>query len=476
MTRPGRRSLLLLLAGILLLQVTWLITIPPFRGSDEVDHAYRAAAVAGGEWVAGDPAEDGRGWLVTVPRSVVEAAHGQCAKLAYQGRDNCSPVTSLPDGRVLVASSAGAYHPVYYWVVGSAGRPFDGAHALYAMRLASVLLCLLFLGLAAWSFGRLESRWPLAGLTLAASPVLLYSTTIVAPNGLEMCAALALWASLLALADGRSHAREGGLLAVAVSSAVVLGTLRLLGPLFILLIVVTVAALRWRGLREAAQRHVRLTAVACLLVGAAVAGLAWWTFGPWTLDPPSAQPEEGGFKPLHVLLWQMQSVAAFPYRDQLGPILVYPIVMGLVIAIMEVAVRRSPSRDTLVMFAALAVALALPVVLTLATSEGRGNIWQGRYGLPYSVGFILIAGYLSGVGSRFPARLSWKVAGPALVLYGVAVAACLLKVRADELNDNPASVADQSWHAPSPAVLVGIVGLAMLCLALSLAGRSRERA
>jgi hypothetical protein len=113
-------------------------------------------------------------------------------------------------------------------------------------------------------------------------------------------------------------------------------------------------------------------------------------------------------------------------------------------------------------------------VLTLATSAGRGNIWQGRYGLPYGVGFILVAGLLASLGPAARAALSWKVSGPALTLYGVVVAACLLKVRADELDDNPASVADHSWHAPSVVVLVVLVGLAMLCLAGSLSGRSRE--
>ena len=155
----------------MLLQAAWILTVPPFRGIDEFDHAFRAAAVARGEWVAGEAAEDGRGQLVTVPRSLVEAAHGQCVALSYTGPDNCSPVESVSDGNVTVASAAASYHPAFYWVIGTAALPFDGAASLYAMRIATALLSLLFIGLAAWSVAKLPGRWPLAGLVLALTPV-----------------------------------------------------------------------------------------------------------------------------------------------------------------------------------------------------------------------------------------------------------------------------------------------------------------
>ena len=38
------------------------------------------------------------------------------------------------------------------------------------------------------------------------------------------------------------------------------------------------------------------------------------------------------------------------------------------------------------------VTLAFPFVFTLATLDSIGNIWQGRYVLPYGVGFLLLAG------------------------------------------------------------------------------------
>src|SRR5689334_13456598 len=117
-----------LVLGCLLMQFAWVIALPPFRGTDEFDHAYRAAEVAGGEWLSDRPmAEHGRGHLVAVPRSIVTAAHPICASYAYTGVDNCTPVRTLDDGRVLVASAASAYNPLFYWVVGIAAKPFEGA-------------------------------------------------------------------------------------------------------------------------------------------------------------------------------------------------------------------------------------------------------------------------------------------------------------------------------------------------------------
>ena len=79
--------------GTLLMQAAWWLALPPFRGTDEFDHAYRAAAVAGGQWrPSGEIAAHGRGELVTVPRSLVSAAEPVCSSYPYTGHDNCHPV------------------------------------------------------------------------------------------------------------------------------------------------------------------------------------------------------------------------------------------------------------------------------------------------------------------------------------------------------------------------------------------------
>jgi len=185
---------------MLLLQVVWVFAVPPFGGLDEFDHTYRAASVSRGEWVP-DPSSATRGtgaWL-TVPRDIVEAARPECLALDYTGANDC---VGTPRGdSVVVASGAGRYHPAYYALVGGAARPFDGVAALYAMRLTSTLVCWLFFVGAVWATTLwARTRWPVAGLVLSATPVLVYSSSIAAPNGLEMMAGIVLWTSLLGLA------------------------------------------------------------------------------------------------------------------------------------------------------------------------------------------------------------------------------------------------------------------------------------
>lgn len=54
---PGpRRFAFLVFLGALLMQAAWIVAVPPFRGSDEFDHAYRAASVADGAWMPTTPA------------------------------------------------------------------------------------------------------------------------------------------------------------------------------------------------------------------------------------------------------------------------------------------------------------------------------------------------------------------------------------------------------------------------------------
>ena len=270
--RPLRVAMLLFL-GTLLLQSAWVLTLPPFRGTDEFDHAYRAAEVAGGEWKTERmPAQHGRGDLITVPRALVMAAHPICASYEYTGPDNCSPVRDQGDGKVLVGSGAAAYNPAFYWVVGLAGLPFDGYASLYAMRFATALVCALFVALAGWTTALwARTWWPVAGIVVTMTPVMGFSISILSPNGVEMCAALVLWSALLGLTTHQvSEQHRNTLLGVAGGAATTLTTLRSIGPLWVVLVLGTVILLL--GLRQVislVRRASRVTSAAVVVVSAA---------------------------------------------------------------------------------------------------------------------------------------------------------------------------------------------------------------
>ena len=116
-----------LIGGVLLAQIAWLVGVPPFRGMDEWDHAYRAAAVAEGEWVA-EPTEAtrGTGAVLRVPEHIVAAARPECERLPYTKAGDC---VGRPEGEtVLIASGAGRYHPAFYALIGHPAKPFAGSY------------------------------------------------------------------------------------------------------------------------------------------------------------------------------------------------------------------------------------------------------------------------------------------------------------------------------------------------------------
>jgi hypothetical protein len=478
-----RRGVAWFLLGLVTLQAAWILLLPPFAAIDEIDHAVRAAGVAGGEWRLAEVAEDGRGELTTVPASLVDAASAQCANLTYVGPDNCRAVRNAQDGDVVVATAAGTYHPAFYFVVGTAAEPFDGAAALYAMRAVAAALCAFVVGLAAW-LQRRRGPWARAGLVLALTPTLVYTTSLGAPNGLEIAAGILLWVSLLELAD-REPEEARAPFWCAVGAGSLLLVLRMLGPLFLVLIVVCVAALTGRRAWSAVvHRRGRLVAGVGVLVVAAGAAIHWAVIGGQATSgatPPPASasgatgPGDEPWSPLNVVGWALQAVAVFPYRNQPAPTFVYGVLGALVLTFLVGALRAGSGRRarwSLVLVCALTA--AVPLLLTAATYDSLGTIWQGRYGLAIGVGMVLVAGRV------LDHSVSWSVPPVVTVswaaLTGVAVAACLLRVRSIELA-SPAAVNDPLWWNPHPAVLVTVAMVASAAFALSVqaAGRQDDR-
>jgi hypothetical protein len=443
---------------MLLLQAAWILTVPPFRGSDEFDHVYRAAAVAEGQIFVDEWASDGRGLVLDVPRDIVSAAHFQCERLPYTGSANC-PSSAGSSELIRASSGAGAYHPAYYWVIGTLAKPFDGAAALYAMRIVSAALCLLFIGLAAWSATRIRSRWPLAGLVLAASPVLVYSTTIVAPNGLEMAAGLALWTALLAMIR-EPHSRHVRVLAgIAIAAAMVECTLRMLGPLFVALTVLCVVVSNVPVSRQILRERGRLILGGAVPVTLAAAGGAAWVLANGQVNAPPGPRGGGRVDVAQVVVWNLQTIAAFPQRAQAGAPVIYPVILALVGAMVGAAFLRSGRGVRRAIGLATVLTLLLPLALTFASMDGRGVIWQGRYLLPFSVGVVLLSGFALSHGSALRPRL--MVIAPAAVGLTVGISACLLKVRREEL----AAGTEEAWHVPPAILLVALTVLGICTMA-----------
>src|SRR3954451_17041008 len=348
---PGLPGLLIL--GFALLQVAWVFVVPPFRDSDEFDHAYRAAAVARGQWLPGSDAGSRLGGaLVSVPDDLVRAAHDECSRLPYTAAADCSPVTSLGHGLVSVNSGAGRYNPAFYAVIGTVAHPFHGAAALYAMRLTAAALCLAMF-LLALAVTRLwaRTRWPYVALVAACTPVAMFSTAVAAPNGLEIMAGVTTASALIALAL-RPNDIPSWVVATGPAAAAVLLTLRSLGPVWLLLLVLVVllaAPDRRALLRAVARRKDTRIAVGVLAV-VSLASMAWILLvrplAGSSGTPSSLGPSDGLTAGLQSMPgWVLQNIAVFPYRNQLAPLVVYAAAFLLIGWLLVAAARVAELRQ-----------------------------------------------------------------------------------------------------------------------------------
>ena len=459
--------LALVLLGTLLLQAAWILAVPPFRGSDELDHAYRADAVAHGHWAASsDPPKHGRGGVILVRSSIVEAAGRMCSSYGYTGPDNCRPISEAEDGMVRVASGASGYHPVYYFLIGTPALIAEGARALIIMRVVSATLCLLMLGLALHLLTLIpQSFWLTGALVAGLTPVLLYSTAMAAPNGLEMAAGAATWAGLLALAKGGlSAARERRVVGWVTLATCTLATLRQLGPLWLALIFgVCVITFGWRAWIDLARRQAAPIALATAAVTAATIASVWWVRSSGTLVQSGDFEVPSPIKKslLEIPLWVMQSIAAFPLRNEQGPVVTYAVygLLGLIAISLGALWGDRRIRAAIVAVAALSV--AVPFAISVATLRTSGDVWQGRYTLPFSVG-LLLACALTNFG-----RGTHRLIGPLLLATGgaliVSQVASILQVYTRELQ-NPAADSTSwpvlgTWELGVVATLGGLLWL-----------------
>lgn len=466
------RVFVLVFVGVLAVQMAWICAFPAFRGIDEHDHVFRADSVAAGEIApSGNMPEESRGELLSVRRSIIEAAGPVCSALPYTQRYDCNAFA--PDGseRALVASAAARYNPAFYWVIGTAASSFEGTNAVYAMRAATAAICALLIALSFLIMQRLDgSRWRLAALLGVLTPTMTYSTAVAAPNGVEMSAALLTWVSLLVLTQraSRSEPLPPWLTASAIAGLCILSTVRTLGPLWAVLIVLASLIAGGRGPKLWSSLRGRRRPIVVIAVVWALAGLAGvaWTLIAGTNDPRTEGTSYDGSPwsqiPGQVVLWVLQSIGAFPTRGEQAPVIVYALFLIATAALISCGVRSSTRQWRLAMLMIVGSVVAVSVALSVATYAAVGFAWQGRYAWPLSMGVPLLAGLAITARAR---RRMWLVCLTCLVACATAISqvAVLHLTRAKSPTDDWALL-------PAPALVVlTVVGFASLLLADSFA-------
>lgn len=453
------------LLGTLLGQVAWILAVPPYRGSDEFDHVYRAASVAAGHWRPDWQApDDGRGDLIPVPRQLVIDGAEICRSYDYVGPDNCRAVGDAGNDLVTVASAAARYNPVFYWVIGWPAQLAEGAESVYLMRAGSALVSALLIAASAFTFSLWSSsRWPLIAMLVALTPVLLYSTIVAAPNGVEMAGGMCVWAGLLGLATPRGRGHALILLLVAGSGAVVLTGVRTLGPLWLTLAVLTslVAVGSGRSARVTKPYLKPLAGLVAAVLACTIAAATWsLTSKTNSLEPQNIPADASPWGPAfgQVPLWFFQSIAAFPMRKDSAPTIVYALETAIFLGLLGLAIKVATNRLRGALTLAACLSLAVPFAITIATILTAGTVWQGRYTLPFSLGVALVAGLSLEMGAA-RARLSHAAALVLSVTGALALVVShvvsVVNVLLRETQQSPLS-GDPRW-IQAPAWMIGLI-------------------
>ncbi|MCR6031892.1 DUF2142 domain-containing protein [Nocardioides sp. zg-579] len=441
--------------GTWCLQAAWIFAVPPYRGLDEHEHAYKAAAVARGDWSPRHPSSpDGWGDRMTVPADVVDSARPVCESLPYTTPDNCRG-SSADDGLRTVASSAARYNPLFYAVIGSAALPFEGTTALYVMRLSTALLCSLLLGAAAYVTARRgSSMWGWVCFSGALTPIVLYSSAMAAPNGVELAAAALVWSGVVALGRHgvpRGHSDLPYVTAITAGGAV-LATVRTLGPLWLVLILAAAALFLGRQRTRQVLGNRAGGAATSVLAVACLAGLAW-TAAARTNDPGGplrVTGEAWAALPGGWAMWLFQSIAAFPARDEIAPLGLYAVTLTVWAVILLLGLRAGRRRLGTAVALVVACSLLVPSAATLMTHAELGIAWQGRYGYPVAMGVIMLC---AAAEPRPPGAVA-----PALKILGVVLPAAtvgligVLDVVRGERVDSPLA-GTSAWIVPPDASL-----------------------
>jgi hypothetical protein len=457
---------------MILMQAAWILTMPAFRGSDEFDHVYQAAAVARGQWSTHDPAPHGRGGIVTVPKSIVRAASPVCRYYRYVKHDNCFPIRSVGHGNVEVATAAGAYNPAYYVLVGGVTRVFHGAAVDFAMRAVSALLCALLVAWAAAVTARwATTAWPLVTLSIGLTPILVYSTAIAAPNGLSYASAVLIWASLL----GLSRSETGGrwLAVPLVVGSVALVATHTTGAMWLALVGLVAVTLRpLRDWTRLVRSQWATWAPAAGVVLTATALCVAWIQLNHTNALGTEVSESGPFPyaelPLFHALWTLQGIGAFPMRNDPAPIPVYVIWAVPLGAALVALFRKGRRRERVAGATTLLLLAVVPTILTVVSYRTEALAWQGRYSLPLLLGITSLAGLAMDRRGGEPAQATVRLL---FALLTTAMTISTVYVGLHEVSHGPTDPVVAG--VPGGFVLVGVLTVLGSLAPLLVLGRQR---
>jgi len=378
---------------------TWAMATARYGGPDEPAHIIRSAAVSHGN-LRGDSVRR----LVPGYRQVSVAAplasgDPGCFRHDEDATADCAVVVGGPRNRV-VATSAGTAPPWYYLAVGWTTRALSSGRDAMGYRIASVLLCAGVLGYAmARSVGIGRGAWLLAAIT----PSAWFLFGVVGTSGIEI--------ALIALAVVEAVARFRDPGASLARVTMPLAACLVIRPAAVIDIAV-VAVVLAPTLAPITRRTIALIAIP--LAGAAALTIVWnrWT-GLVVRDRRTADTDSFASATWRSLrgipTTAHQAVGALGWNEFFAPLLAQLVWIATLAFAVYWVVTRTTDQWWHVRW--LVLALLLPTVIEVALHHRIGEVWQGRYSIPFAMAGVLYAGRARAPGRTIQRAL---VAGAAI--------------------------------------------------------------
>lgn len=457
----------------------WALATPIGASPDEPAHIVKAASVVRGEFVG--ESVDGTS-LVHVPQYVAWTHAQTCYAFKNTVSADCSaPVPEPTDEIVSSTTTAGLYNPVYYILVGWPSLIFTDSVGIYAMRIVSVVLSMLWVALSAF----LIASWrrpalPLATLGVIVTPMVLFLAASVNPSAVESTATVAVLVAMLSiLREPARHLLVERVVVLAGSAAIAVNA-RGLSPLWLAVVIIVPLFLVGRTrIRELVRERAVIVGIAGVGIATAFAGV--WLYASNSLGRAISDPDGtifpgAGTPPLVGFLqtfegtpgFLSQMVGLFGWMDTPAPFATIIVWISAMVLIVVGALAVLRGRALWVFVVLLAAAIVLPPILQGAYITSGGYIWQGRYNLP-----LILSALLAGsafLGDRLPVghRSIRRVWGITVILLGVAHLYVFAVVLRRYVVGYDAwwvdFIRDPEWEAPGGNLV--LVAVFALCLSV----------
>lgn len=383
----------------LMAAASWAMATPLAGSPDEPAHIIRAAAVAHGQLLPEGNDEVGRGYF-EVPASLERARDWEdCFAHKAQAGAACQPPIPTTPGMAQASTTASAYNPVYYAMVGWPSLFVDDAYGMvYFMRLLTAIVNSLLLAATTVFLSMiLGLRRTAVVMAATVTPMLLFLGGAVNPNAWEISGGMALLAAALAIGhrpDGQATAWPA--LATIAASGALVANLRGVSPLWVavlgLLGLLAIPRDRLRGLVRGPGMWITLGVVSAGVVCAVLWGRV---AGAFALEGDFANKDWPALRVIDFMLrrtiFEHAYVGLFGWTDTAAPLIAVIILGGLGVLIVAAAFAVGRGRLLVLTCAAIAIWLVAPALIQLWYVRTAGIIWQGRYTMVMYVAVIILS-------------------------------------------------------------------------------------